>query len=129
MNGLSLAVVRDYRLVWAGGIGCADVEEKRPVTPETRFQAASISKSVNALGVLRLVEEGKIDLNQDINTYLKSWKFPYDEAAYPNKTITVAHVLSHTAGLTVHGFPGLPLHHQTPAQPHRYTRGAPAGCE
>jgi len=53
------------------------------------------------------VEEGRVELHRDINDYLRSWKFPYDSTTH-NKTITLAHLLSHTAGLTVHGLPGYP---------------------
>lgn len=105
VKGLSIAVIHNYKIVWAKGYGWADEGEKRPVTPETLFEPGSISKSLNAVGVLKLAQDGKIDLNQDINTYLKSWKFPYDSVS-KGKKITVANLLSHTAGLTVHGFPG-----------------------
>jgi CubicO group peptidase (beta-lactamase class C family) len=108
VKGMSIAVIHDYKIVWAKGYGWADEGEKRPVTPETLFEPGSISKSLNAVGVLKLVQDGKIDLNQDINTYLKSWKFPYDSVS-KGKKITVANLLSHTAGLTVHGFPGHPI--------------------
>jgi len=105
VNGLTIAVIKDYKIDWAKGYGWADVEEKRPVTAETRFQAASISKSINSLGILKLVQQGKITLEADINNYLKTWKFPYDSVS-KNKKISLANLLSHTAGLTVHGFGG-----------------------
>jgi CubicO group peptidase (beta-lactamase class C family) len=103
--GLSIAVIKDYKIEWARGYGFADKEKAKKVTVETLFQAASISKSVNATGVLRLAQEKKIDLDRDINTYLKTWKFPYDTAK-GKKTITLKHILSHTAGTSVHGFRG-----------------------
>jgi CubicO group peptidase (beta-lactamase class C family) len=103
--GVSIAVIHHYQLEWARGYGWADLAEKRPVTTQTLFQAASISKSLNAVGVLKLVQDGKIDLKTDINHYLKSWQFPYDSLS-KNKIITVANLLSHTAGLSVHGFGG-----------------------
>jgi len=65
----------------------------------------SISKSLNGVGILKLVQEGKLNLDADINIYLKSWKFPYDSLS-KGKKITIANLLSHTAGLTVHGFDG-----------------------
>jgi CubicO group peptidase (beta-lactamase class C family) len=105
VNGLSIAVVHNYRLEWARGYGWADSAEQRPVTVQTLFQAASISKSLNAVGVLKLAQEGKLNLYTDINNYLSSWKFPYDSLS-KGKKITVANLLSHTAGLTIHGFPG-----------------------
>lgn len=108
VKGVSMAVIQDYKIVWAKGWGWADEGEKRPVTPETLFEPGSISKSLNAVGLLKLVQEKKIDLYADINMYLKSWKFPYDSLS-KGKKITLAHLLSHTAGLTVHGFPGHPI--------------------
>jgi len=103
--GVSIAVVHDFKLEWARGYGWADVSEKRPVSDKTLFQAASISKSLNGVGVMKLVQDKKLDLHTDINQYLTSWKFPYDTVS-KNKPITVAALLSHTAGLTIHGFPG-----------------------
>ncbi len=103
--GVSIAVIKDYQIEWARGYGMADIEGKRPVTTKTLFQAASISKSLNAMGVLKLVQDKKIDLYGDINQYLVSWKFPYDSVS-KGKKISVANLLSHTAGLTVHGFAG-----------------------
>lgn len=105
VHGLSIAVVRNYQVQWAKAYGFADTATKRPVTVQTLFQAASISKSLNGVGVLRLVQDKRLDLNADINSYLKSWRFPYDTVSH-GKTISVAHLLSHTAGLTVHGFAG-----------------------
>ncbi|MGZ5133992.1 MAG: serine hydrolase [Flavitalea sp.] len=104
--GVSIAVVKDFKLEWARGYGLADTSDKRPVTTQTLFQAASISKSLNAVGVLKLVDKKNLDIQKDINSYLQSWKFPYDTTKSKNVSITVSHLLSHTAGLTVHGFPG-----------------------
>src|SRR5688572_17970939 len=95
--GLSIAVIKDYQIDWAKGYGEADVSEHRKVTEETVFQAASISKSLNAVGLLKLVQDKKIDLSSDINNYLTAWKFPYDDAS-KGKKISVANLLSHTAG-------------------------------
>jgi len=103
--GVSIAVVHDGKIDWARGYGLADVSEKRPVTEKTLFQAASISKSLNGVGVMKLAQDKKLDLNADINQYLTTWKFPYDTVS-KNKPVTVAALLSHTAGLTIHGFPG-----------------------
>jgi len=103
--GLSIAVIRDYKIEWAKGYGWADKDEKRKVTTDTRFQAASISKSLNSMGILKLVEMGKLDPETDINNYLTTWKFPYDSLSN-NKKISVYTLLSHTAGLDIHGFRG-----------------------
>ena len=103
--GLSVAVIDNYQIVWAKGYGYADKKENRKVTANTMFEPGSISKSLNAVGILQLVQQGKLDLYQDINQYLVNWKFPYDTVSH-GKKITTAQLLSHTAGLNVHGFPG-----------------------
>ncbi len=104
-NGVSIAVIKDYKIEWVRGYGWADSAEQRPVTAHTLFQAGSNSKSLNSIGILKMVQEGKLSLDRDINDYLKSWKFPYDSLS-KGKKITIANLLSHTAGLSVHGFPG-----------------------
>jgi CubicO group peptidase (beta-lactamase class C family) len=105
IKGVSVAVIHNYKLEWAKGYGWADEGLKIPVTAQTLFQAASISKSVNSVGVLKLVQDKKIDLYADINTYLTTWQFPYDSLS-KGKKISIANLLSHTGGLTVHGFGG-----------------------
>ncbi|HLO81942.1 MAG TPA: serine hydrolase domain-containing protein [Chitinophagaceae bacterium] len=105
IKGVSIAVIKNYKLEWAKGYGWADSAEGREVTTNTRFQAASISKSLNSLGVLKLVQDGKIDPEADINMYLRTWKFPYDTVS-KDKKINIYNLLSHTAGLDIHGFPG-----------------------
>ena len=105
VNAVSIAVVKDYKIEWIKAYGLADVSEKRPTTTETLFQAASISKSFNSLGILKLVEAQKLNLDQDINTFLKTWKFPYDSISKGRK-INIAQLLNHTAGLSVGGFGG-----------------------
>lgn len=114
IHGLSLAVVHNYQIEWAKAYGWADTSQHRPVTTETRFQAGSISKSLNGVGILTLVQDKKLDLYADINHYLTSWKFPYDSAS-KGKTINTANLLSHTAGLTIHGFPGYGVNQAIPS--------------
>jgi CubicO group peptidase (beta-lactamase class C family) len=103
--GLSLAIIQDGKIVKAKGYGFADRDNKTPVTPSTLFQAGSISKSVSALGALHLVEQGKLSLDEDVNDRLKTWKLP-ESSFTREKKVTLRGLLSHTAGLTVHGFPG-----------------------
>lgn len=105
IHGLGIAVIRNYKIEWARGYGMMDTATKAPVTIQTLFQAGSISKSLNGVGLLKLVQDKKLDLNADINDYLKTWKFPYDTVSH-GKKISLANLLSHTAGLTIHGFPG-----------------------
>ena len=86
INGVSIAVIDDYKVVWAKGYGWADTSEKRPVTSRTLFQTASIGKSIHAVATMTLVQQGKLDLNRDINAYLKTWKFPYDTISHGKKS-------------------------------------------
>lgn len=101
--GISVAVIHNGRIDWARGWGFRDIESCAPVTPDTGFQAASISKVVTAMVALRLVEQGKIGLDRNINEALRSWQLPKDEKLAP-RGITLRQLLSHTAGLNVHGF-------------------------
>lgn len=103
--GISMAVFREGRVEWARGWGYADVEARRPVAPDTLFQAASISKPVAAAVVLSLVSQGKLALDAPVNSYLRSWKVPDNEHTAA-KAVTLRHLLTHSAGTTVHGFRG-----------------------
>lgn len=96
-NSLSLAVVRNYKISETIAVGM-------DITPHTRFQAASISKMVFTLAVLRLVSEGKISLEDDVNRYLGGTTLT-DRDVNPAR-VKVRQILSHTAGLGVHGFDG-----------------------
>ena len=103
--GVSIAVINDGKIEWTKAYGVMDKENKSPVTKETLFQAGSISKPVAAYGALKLVELNTIDLNEDINTYLKSWKLPDNEFT-KEKKVTLKNLLNHSGGITVHGFMG-----------------------
>ena len=114
--GVSVAVLVDGEIAWARGYGLADVESGRPVTPNTLFQAASISKPVAALAALRLVESGRVDLDGDVNAYLTSWRVP-DNAFTEQGPVTLRGLLTHRAGLTVWGFPGYGPDEEAPDGP------------
>jgi CubicO group peptidase (beta-lactamase class C family) len=103
--GLSVAVIDNYKIVWAKGYGFTDPEGTKPVTTKTLFQAGSISKPVAAAGALWLVEHGKLSLDENVNDKLKTWKVPENEFTKTQK-VTLRRLMSHSAGLTVHGFPG-----------------------
>ncbi len=103
--GVSVAVLDGGRLVWGRGYGVTDVNTGKEVTPETLFQAASISKPVAATAALKLVEEGVLELDAPVNRYLTRWKIP-DNDFTRDTPVTLKHLLTHTGGLTVHGFPG-----------------------
>lgn len=112
--GISIAVIRDFEIEWAKGYGLQSAESEEPVTPQTLFQAASISKPVAAAAALSLVQEGILDLDEDLNIKLRSWSVPENEFT-AEKKVTLRGILSHTAGLTVHGFPGYRRDKDVPA--------------
>lgn len=103
--GIGVAVMHRGKLAWARGWGVRDTKSCAPVTPDTAFQAASISKVATAVIALRLVEQRKLGLDQDINRVLRSWQLPRDPKLAPDG-VTLRQLLSHTAGLGIHGFPG-----------------------
>jgi len=97
--GVSIAVINNNRIEWARGYGVRESGNSEPVTTETLFQAGSISKAVTALAALRLVQQGKLNLDEDVNRKFVSWKIPENEFTREQK-VTVRRILSHTAGLT-----------------------------
>jgi len=103
--GLSIAIVDGYRITEARAYGVTDAASRTPVTTRTLFQAGSISKPVAAAAALYLVEHGLLALDDDVNVKLKSWKVPENEYTRAEK-VTLRRLMSHSAGLTVHGFPG-----------------------
>lgn len=103
--GVSIAVVANGKLDWAKGYGIANSDTGYKVDGKTLFQAGSISKPIAALAALQLVSEGKVELNSNINKYLKNWKIEENEFTETEK-VTLERLLTHTAGATVHGFPG-----------------------
>ncbi|MBL8204022.1 MAG: serine hydrolase [Blastocatellia bacterium] len=103
--GVSIAVINNGKLEWAKGYGVAEAGSARPVTVETRFQAASISKPVAALAALALVQQGQLNLDENVNLKLKSWQVPDNEFT-KEQNVTLRRLVSHSAGLTVHGFRG-----------------------
>ena len=103
--GVSVAVFDKGKIEWTRGWGAADATTGHKVEPDTRFQAASISKPVAAAAALALVSTGRMSLDADINTYLTTWKLPENEFTAKQK-VTLRHLLSHTGGVTVSGFRG-----------------------
>jgi CubicO group peptidase (beta-lactamase class C family) len=103
--GVSVAVVDGGRVAWARAYGMADVASGRRATTTTMFQAASMSKPVASTAALQLVAAGQLTLDGDVNASLKSWRIPASEAS-GGRPVTLRHLLTHTGGLTVHGFPG-----------------------
>jgi CubicO group peptidase (beta-lactamase class C family) len=123
--GVSIAVADSGRIVWARGFGVKEGGTADSVTAATLFQAASISKPVAATAMLRLVEEGKLDLDTPVNHYLTSWKVP-DNRFTAKEPVTLRRIVSHSAGLTVHGFPGYAQGDSIPTVPQILDGKAPA---
>jgi CubicO group peptidase (beta-lactamase class C family) len=107
---VSVAVIRGGKIAWAKGYGVTQAGGA-PVTPQTLFQAASISKPLAAMGALKMVEAGQLELDADINTVLSSWKLPPGPTRRP---ATLRQLLSHTAATTVSGLPGYAANAQVP---------------
>ena len=103
--GVSIVVINDFKIEWAKGYGVLEAGGNQPVTPDTLFQSASIGKPVTAAAALYFVEQGLLDLDENVNDKLVSWKVPENEFTAQEK-VTLRRLLSHTAGVTVHGFRG-----------------------
>ena len=102
--GTAIAIIEDGELVLQKAYGFSDVTKGEKVTTQTGFNIGSISKTIAAWGIMKLVEDGKIDLDAPAETYLTRWKLP--ESEFDSKKVTVRRLLSHTAGLSLHGYPG-----------------------
>lgn len=98
--GVSVAVIKDGKVAWTRGYGVAWTGGPA-VTPQTLFQAASLSKPVSAMAALRMVEQGKLALDAGIDQALTSWTLPKGDG-----TPSLRQLLSHTGGMSVSGFPG-----------------------
>ena len=96
VSGLAAVAVKKDEVVWSGYYGWANREQKIPVTKETLFQVASVSKPVTACAVMQLVEQGKLSLNADVNEVLP---FPVRNPKHPKVPITLIHLLTHTSGI------------------------------
>lgn len=102
--GVSIAVIDDFALDWAKPYGILKAGQGRPVAVDSYFEAASTSKLVTAAIVLHYVEKGVLSLDDDINTYLRSWQLPESEFTHQQK-VTLRLLLTHRAGLPATNFP------------------------
>jgi len=111
--GLGVAVIDQGHIAWSRGYGVLEEGRDQPVTTSTLFQACSVSKHVTAIGALRLVREGMLDLDQDVNHYLVSWRVPPNGDWEP--AVTIRQLLAHTAGLTAGWYIGYQRDEATPS--------------
>jgi CubicO group peptidase (beta-lactamase class C family) len=123
--GVSIAVINNGQIEWLRAYGVRDVSSREPVTTDTLFQAASISKPVSALGAMLLVSDGKLSLDENVNQKLRSWKIPENEFT-ARTPVTLRGLLSHTAATTVHGFMGYPVDAMRPTVPQILEGAKPA---
>ncbi len=103
--GVSIAIIHNGQIHWSAGYGVYRNGSSEPITCRSLFQAASLSKPVTASGVMLIAEKGMLQLDEDVNRYLSSWKLP-NERDFETEPITPRRLLNHTAGMSVHGFPG-----------------------
>jgi CubicO group peptidase (beta-lactamase class C family) len=122
--GVSIALIQRGQVVWIKGYGLADVQTREPVTAQTVFQAASISKTVTAWGVMKLVEEGTLDLDAPAETYLRRWHLP--PSSFDSNEVTVRRLLSHNSGIAGADYLGYPPGQPLPSLEESLTNGPPA---
>lgn len=111
--GAALALVHEGAVVVERGFGVLRRGDAAPVESSTVFQVASVSKPVAAVAVLQLAEEGVLDLDEPVSSYLRRWRFP--EAGLSSVAVTARRLLSHTAGVSIHGYPGFPPEQPLPS--------------
>lgn len=110
--GMAIAIIEDRQLIYKKGIGFANIDAQTKMTTSTGFNIGSISKMFTAWGIMKLVEKEQIHLDVPVENYLTRWKLP--ESNFDNNKVTVRALLSHTAGLSVHGYPGFPTNDKLP---------------
>lgn len=101
--GAVVSYIEDGAVVWTRAYGVKDATTQAPMTPDAIFNHGSNGKTLTAWGVMHLVEEGRIDLDAPAEKYLKRWHFPPSE--FDANQVTIRRLLSHAAGLGIHGYP------------------------
>ena len=105
VEGLSIALVDDMGLIWAQGFGYADKENKIPATPQTIYRAASISKLFTATAIMQLVEQGRINIDEPLTTYLPEFSI---KSRFPGEgRITPRNLMTHHSGLPANFYKGI----------------------
>lgn len=103
VQGVSAAAMVGGRVVWARAWGVADAAKRTPMRPETVLQAASVSKPLTAVAVMRMVQAGKLNLDADVTQYFDGWEPRFEGRKVK---LTLRQLMTHSAGLNVHGFKG-----------------------
>ncbi len=111
--GVCIAVIQDGNIRMSHAYGYADIEKRKPLTTETVFRIESITKSVTAWGIMNLVGQGKIGLDDPVEQFLRRWQFPASE--YSSDTITFRQLLSHSGGINSAIYPAYSPDEQLPA--------------
>ena len=111
--GLAITIIDNTKIILSKGYGYADVENKILINGKTGFNIGSISKMFATWGLMKLAESGNIDLDEPVENYLSRWKIP--ESEFDNTKVTARNILSHTAGVSVHGYPGFPPEMELPS--------------
>ncbi|HKY53240.1 MAG TPA: serine hydrolase domain-containing protein [Anaerolineales bacterium] len=106
--GVSIGIIHQYSIIWSRAYGVLQTGQSASVRVDSLFQACSISKAVTAAAILKLVQAGSLDLDVDVNRYLRTWKIPANDTWQP--IVTLRQLLSHTAGTNVPWFYG--YHHE-----------------
>ena len=102
--GTAIAIIENGQIILQKGYGYSNMDKESKVTSTTGFNIGSISKTIAAWGVMKLVQKGKIDLDSPAEKYLTRWHLPNSE--FDSDKVTIRRLLSHTAGLSLHGYPG-----------------------
>ncbi|HEX6631250.1 MAG TPA: serine hydrolase domain-containing protein, partial [Gemmatimonadaceae bacterium] len=111
--GAALSVVEGGRIVLARGYGVANVATGARLNEHTPVNVASVSKAVSAWGMMRLVREGKLQLDAPVNGLVRRWRLP--DGAWPAESVTVRRLLSHTAGVGIASVPWFPADSAAPS--------------
>jgi len=112
VSAFSVALLYNGEIIWTKAYGVYSNDDKRPISTNTRFQAASLSKPVTALGVMTLVDEGLLKLDSAANDYLKTWKLSENDIS--GDSVKIRGLLSHTAGVSVPSYPGYEVDEELP---------------
>lgn len=112
--GISIAVINNGEIEWAKGYGVAETGGTKAVTPDTVFQACSVSKPVSVTGIMLLAQSGVIDISRNVNDYLTSWRLADNDLTTTQKA-TIQRLMSHTGGINVSGYEGYPAGSAVPS--------------